>query len=266
MKCKVSIIIPFYNSENTIRRCVESVLFQSHQNIQLILINNNSIDRSMEILSSIVDPRIEIIQETSQGVSNARNAGLARARGEFIGFLDSDDYWMSKFKIETQLSAFQKNPNLVLCSTGAQFKSFNWSKINLNKYILYDNYIITSSVLVKKEALELLPNPIFNPLIYFAEDWAIWIKLSIVGELCYLGDKFTYYELPSAGKYDNLKTVSGYTSAFTDAILFSKTAGYYIDLNACQRSLRIAILKSLFLPKYLSKVIYRFIRYAHQLG
>lgn len=266
MKFNVSIIIPFYNSENTIRRCVESVISQSHRNIQIILINNNSIDRSMEIISSIVDPRIEIIQESRQGVSNARNAGLARAQGEFIAFLDSDDYWISKFKIESQLNAFQKNQNLVLCSTGAQFKSFNWSKINLNKYILYDNYIITSSVMVKKEALELLPNPIFNSFMYFAEDWAIWIKLSIVGELCYLDDKFTYYELPSVGKYDSLKILSGYTSAFTDAILFSKKEGYYIDLNACQLSLRLAVLKSLFLTKLLSKVIYRFIRYAHQLS
>lgn len=91
---KVSIIIPVYNAEETIRRCIESVVFQTEKNWELLLIDDGSIDGSGDIcdLYANSDSRISVIHKENGGVSSARNAGLKVAKGEYVSFLDADDY------------------------------------------------------------------------------------------------------------------------------------------------------------------------------
>lgn len=90
---KFSVIIPVYNAELFLPKCIESVLFQSYQNWELILINDGSTDNSSQICDSYVlkDNRIKVIHKQNQGVSAARNSGLDVAVGEYICFIDSDD-------------------------------------------------------------------------------------------------------------------------------------------------------------------------------
>lgn len=89
----VSVIIPVYNASNYLVACLSSVLAQTFQSFEVICINDGSTDRSLEILQDFRkrDARIQILQRKHEGVSSARNAGLAVARGEFIFFLDADD-------------------------------------------------------------------------------------------------------------------------------------------------------------------------------
>ncbi|GHV14475.1 glycosyl transferase family 2 [Fibrobacterales bacterium] len=94
MQPLISVIIPVYNTEKYLVRCVESVIFQTYKNLQIILINDGSTDNSLEILQKYKsnDLRIEIIDQKNGGLSNARNNGLNIVKGEFITFVDSDDY------------------------------------------------------------------------------------------------------------------------------------------------------------------------------
>ena len=90
----ISIIVPVYNAHNTLKRCLDSILKQDFKDIQIIAINDGSSDDSLDILKeyAFIDKRIEVINQENQGVSVARNNGIASAKGEYIMFVDSDDY------------------------------------------------------------------------------------------------------------------------------------------------------------------------------
>ena len=91
----ISIIIPVYNVEAYIAECIESVLNQSYRNLELILVDDGSQDNSAKICReySLNDSRIKFLQKENGGASDARNLGLENAKGEYVTFLDSDDYW-----------------------------------------------------------------------------------------------------------------------------------------------------------------------------
>lgn len=97
-KVKVSVIIPVYNVEAYIEECVKSVINQTLQEIEIICVNDGTPDASMEIVKRLAaeDERIHIIEKENGGLSTARNAGLNHARGEYVYFLDSDDYILPK--------------------------------------------------------------------------------------------------------------------------------------------------------------------------
>ena len=90
----VSIIVPVYNAERTLNRCIDSVLHQEYKNVELVLVNDGSTDRSGEICRTYAaeDPRVRLIAKGNTGVSDSRNRGLEAAGGEYIQFLDSDDW------------------------------------------------------------------------------------------------------------------------------------------------------------------------------
>lgn len=90
---KVSVIIPVYNTEKYVRAAVESILRQTLKELEIIIINDGSTDQSADILAELActDPRIDVYPQTNQGLSMARNAGLAHARGTYVYFMDSDD-------------------------------------------------------------------------------------------------------------------------------------------------------------------------------
>lgn len=91
MKDKISVIIPIYNAENKIENCVRSIINQSYKNIEIILVNDGSTDDSLNIINKIKDSRIKILNKNNGGVSSARNAGIEKAIGEYIVFVDADD-------------------------------------------------------------------------------------------------------------------------------------------------------------------------------
>ena len=90
----ISIIIPMYNSEKTLNRCIESVLKQTYSNIEVVLINDGSTDNSRNICEEFAkkDNRIVLVNKENEGVGKARNTGLEVSNGKYISFVDSDDY------------------------------------------------------------------------------------------------------------------------------------------------------------------------------
>lgn len=91
---KVSIIVPVYNSERSLKRCLDSIVNQSHSNLEIIIVNDGSTDGSLEISNkySKKEPRITVINQENSGVSTARNIGLSNSTGDYLMFVDSDDY------------------------------------------------------------------------------------------------------------------------------------------------------------------------------
>ena len=88
----ISVAIPVYNGETTLRKCVDSILAQTYENIEVILVNDGSTDRSEDICRSYeqIDPRVKVISKENGGLSSARNAGIDKSCGEYIFFIDSD--------------------------------------------------------------------------------------------------------------------------------------------------------------------------------
>ena len=117
MQEKISIIVPVYNVEKYLHRCVESVLNQSYKNLEIILIDDGSTDESGKICDEFKknDNRIKVVHKENGGISDARNAGLNEATGEYIAFVDSDD-WISPVMIERLYHTLKEyKTKLVVC-------------------------------------------------------------------------------------------------------------------------------------------------------
>lgn len=114
---KISIVIPIYNAEDHLQRCVDSVLNQTEKNIEIILVDDGSKDNSIEICKNYLnqDKRVHLIHQENSGVSAARNRGIEQACGEYIGFVDSDD-WLEPDMYECLLrEANQASADIVMC-------------------------------------------------------------------------------------------------------------------------------------------------------
>ena len=114
----LSIIIPIYNVEKYLTKCIESVINQTYKNLEIILVNDGSTDNSKDIINkySLIDSRIKVINKKNGGLSDARNVGIEIAKGDYIAFLDSDD-WIELNMYEKLYSYIkQENADIVQCS------------------------------------------------------------------------------------------------------------------------------------------------------
>src|SRR5699024_1141358 len=115
---KVSIIVPIYNSENYLKYCLETIVNQTYNNLEILLINDGSLDNSLDICKEFEqkDNRIKLFNIPNSGVSVARNIGIDNATGEFITFVDSDD-WMELNAIEFGVDKAKKtNADVIIWS------------------------------------------------------------------------------------------------------------------------------------------------------
>lgn len=111
----VSIIIPCYNAERFIKQTIDSVLNQSYQNFEIIVLNDGSTDNSLNIIQNILDERINIIDKKNTGVSDTRNIGFQKAKGKYILFLDSDDV-ISKNYLLSAIDFLENNQEYSFCT------------------------------------------------------------------------------------------------------------------------------------------------------
>ena len=117
---RVSIIMPVYNVEAYVAEAVASVLAQSYGDFELLIIDDGGTDRSIEICSKFVDPRIRIISQPNRGLAGARNTGILHARGEYIALLDSDDRWRPE-KLMLHVIHLDSAPDVGVSYCGSQF-------------------------------------------------------------------------------------------------------------------------------------------------
>lgn len=107
----VSVVIPMYNVEKYIEQSINSVLEQSYNHFELILVDDGCVDKTIDIVNRFIDPRIRIIRQANRGLSGARNTGIEAARGIYIALLDADDYW-AKDKLTKHIQHLSTNPKV----------------------------------------------------------------------------------------------------------------------------------------------------------
>ena len=138
---KISVVVPAYNAENTIGRCIESILNQRYGNLELLIVNDGSSDSTHKIISSYLkDKRIIYLKQNNKGVSSARNAALSHASGEYIIFVDADDC-LSENSIENRIK-YACNYDLVI----SNYYTMHNGKKNREKSI------IEKKIIYKKDA------------------------------------------------------------------------------------------------------------------
>lgn len=136
---KVTIIVPVYNSEIHLRECLNNLVMQTYKNIEIICVDDGSIDSSLSILKkySNTDPRITVISQDNMGVSCARNAGLAHTHSEYVMFCDSDDYYEWN-TVELCVNEILSHKNVDGVLFNAQFFSPNGTVVSALQGDIYD--------------------------------------------------------------------------------------------------------------------------------
>ncbi len=142
---KVSIIVPAYNAEATIARCIDSILAQTLSDFELIIIDDGSNDRTEEICTSYCDDRIRYFKKENGGVSTARNMGISVANGEYVGFVDADDYVSTDICEKMYNACIKCNADIGVCDYEIVFDS--------GKITSYSD-VIREGVFAKKQILE----------------------------------------------------------------------------------------------------------------
>ena len=118
----VSIIIPYYKSEKFIRKTINSIINQSYKKWEAIIIDDENSNISLRALNNLKDRRIKILKNIrNKGVASARNYGISKAKGNFVAFIDSDDFW-HKHKLKLQISEMIKNNYNVSYTSYTAFK------------------------------------------------------------------------------------------------------------------------------------------------
>ncbi len=149
----ISVIIPVYNGERYLAETIDSVLAQTHQPFEVIIIDDGSIDNTADIARSYQNLRY--MYQTNQGLGAARNAGIVAAQGEFIAFLDADDLW-TKNKNELQMTAFHANPHAdIVTGYVKQFYSPEMDESERKKIRCTDELLpghLMQAMLIKREA------------------------------------------------------------------------------------------------------------------
>lgn len=209
----ISIIIPAYNAEKTILATIASVQKQTFTDWELIVINDGSVDKTLEVLNTIKEPRMQVYSYTNGGVSVARNLGINHASGEYIAFLDADDLWTPD-KLEMQLEALKQNPEADVVYSWAYYlyEQKNLIKPSQPIYfqgdvfadLLIGDFIIScSNCLITKQAIEAVGE--FDPEVPGAADWDYWLRLAKDWQFVVVPKYHVYYRFSLESMQSNVE-------------------------------------------------------------
>lgn len=213
----VSVIIPAYNAERFIRRSIDSVLAQSYPVSQVIVIDDGSGDATRAVVSSEYNDRVILIEQQNGGPARARNAGLRIATGEYIAFLDADDWW-EPTKLEQQIAVLRSNPDAVGNYTGLRVVDESANLLadlapvdpkNLRTAFRWCNPgVPPSSVLLRRSVLEKLTEG-YDERLRGSEDWNLWFRIVQFGPFCITEAPLTDYVSSAGGLSGNADHMFG---------------------------------------------------------
>ena len=135
---KVSFIVPVYKVEDYLRQCVESITSQSYKNIEILLVDDGSPDNSPVLCEKLAseDSRIVVLHKENGGLSDARNAGLKEATGDYVVFVDGDDFWVEEDALSRLINVVAKNQNLDFIGFNCNY--FYPKSNSFSPWVLYD--------------------------------------------------------------------------------------------------------------------------------
>ena len=188
MKPSVSVIIPVYNGAAEVRRAIDSALAQKNCTVEVIVLNDGSRDETDSVLAEYGD-RIRAVNQQNCGLSKTRNNGIALATGEWVAFLDHDDYWQPE-KLSLQLEAARRTGFDVVYTNAGNFGDVarvaelrsepqGMAEGDLLEPLLLDNFIVVSSVMIRRSVIQETGG--FDTSLPSVEDWDLWLKLSALG-------------------------------------------------------------------------------------
>lgn len=211
----VSIIIPTHNRQGYLKRAIKSVLCQTYQNIEIVVIDDGSTDETPKIVSELAkkEPRITALKnEINLGFVKTLNRGINRARGKYIARLDDDDFWVDPKKLEKQVGFLERHPDYVLVGGGVIKIDKEGKELVryllpekdevIRRSILIDNLFAHSAVLFKKDAWERAGG--YDGEFGFFADRDLWLKLGKLGKFYNFQEYFVYYLRPEDERTDRL--------------------------------------------------------------
>jgi glycosyltransferase involved in cell wall biosynthesis len=201
MNPKVSIVMPCYNAREHLPRSVGSVLDQSFQDWELLAVDDGSVDQTRQWLESQREPRIQVISQSNSGVSAARNAGLGRAHGEYVAFLDADDTWAPEF-LAAMHAALGNHPDAILAYCGWQnvglpggrgqpFVPPDYETPAKEEALFSSCRWPIHAALVRREAVRTAGG--FDTTLKNAEDYALWLRVGTAGSIVLVPEVMAYY-------------------------------------------------------------------------
>lgn len=214
----ISVIIPTYNRESTIKRSIESVVSQTYPVLEILIVDDGSTDETIAVIEKEYAGRnIKIIRQNHKGAQAARNAGIKAARGKYIAFLDSDDEWLPE-KLELQVEALKKDESAIICGDG--YMQIDWrngipeayrklgikqqprnrKRLRLSgksgfayKYILRESFINFSSLLVSKE--NLMKIGLLDERVPSFQEWDTAIRLGKTNKFVFIQRPLFVYHM-----------------------------------------------------------------------
>lgn len=238
---KVSVIVPIYNNDKYLPKCIDSILSQTFTDFELLLIDDGSDDKSGLICDQYasIDARVRVFHKENGGVSSARNLGLESAMGEWVTFVDSDD-WIEHSMYDKMLDkAIHENADIVYCDINMVYVNYEecWraTKCVTSKELFLNNFILSEwtslcNVLIKKQLF--LSNNITNPEgVPFCEDYHVIVRLMyFANKICHVPEPLYNYN-----RINESSAVHNYTPLYyskgrwvnLDLIAFFKREGVY---------------------------------------
>ncbi len=183
----VSIIMPAFNREDLIAKSIESALAQTFPDFELIVIDDGSKDKTLEIAKRYIeDPRVNIvINEKNMGIANTRNRAIRMAQGKYIAMLDSDDVWLDKEKLEKQIKFLEANPDYALYGgniihidpADKQLRTWKFplTDADIRKVILRGSPFAQSTILCRKEAM--VQAGLYSTRFAICDDFDLWLRI-----------------------------------------------------------------------------------------
>lgn len=245
MNALVSIVIPLYNKENSIKNTIDSVLSQSYSNLELIIVNDGSTDNSKSIVEKYQDTRIRLLSQENHGISYSRNKGIKEAKGEWILFLDADDLLLPK-SLEKLLNSVTDSFTMISGNFIVNKNGLKYKYLTETKKIKYNSKSIYKALIQQKIFLRagsfIMPTS-------FAKKHLFDISLSRYEDLKFLT---TCYENLNIQYIPEL--VMSYETAYNEACHicqenWSKDYGFHLEFENNN------IWKNLFLGEYLYQTI-----------
>jgi glycosyltransferase involved in cell wall biosynthesis len=182
----ISVIIPAYNAERTILETIKSVQNQTFSDFEIVVINDGSTDRTLELLQNVKDERLRVFSYKNSGVAVARNRGISHSTGEFISFIDADDLWTPD-KLDLQLAALRQHPEAGVAYSWTYFLYEQENSTvpgkpvffegNVYPKLLVENFIAHgSNLLIRRKCIESVGE--FDSNFPHCADWDFYIRLA----------------------------------------------------------------------------------------
>jgi cellulose synthase/poly-beta-1,6-N-acetylglucosamine synthase-like glycosyltransferase len=183
---KVSVVIPVQNRPVVVRHAIDSVLAQTCQDFEIIVVDDGSTDNTAAAVEAIDDPRIVLVKhERNRGASSARNSGIWAGRAPFVAFLDSDDEWFPT-RLEKMLQVFESSSDRVgmvytgaerILDDGTRLKEIPTERNDLDRMLLIDNVIGGTSVaMVRRSVLDAIGG--FDETLRYTEERDLWLRIA----------------------------------------------------------------------------------------